>query len=135
MFNFIVFSWALTLGFVPQQQNCVNKSYIEIDRSRTATVSSLEFGATVYEKLHIYTEIETFQYVQKGTFGFNPYRADYVFGADFFLTDHVAIGLTHECDHPVSSSVNLRTGEYMTDYKYMSTETKIFVRIGSGKNR
>lgn len=135
MFNFIVFSWALTVGFVPQQQNIVNASMVQIDKSRIATESSLEFGAILYEKMHIYTEIETFQYLSQETIGFNPYRSDYTFGADFFLTDHVTLGLSHECDHAVTSGINLSKNEYLTEYKYGSTETKIFVRIGSEKNR
>ncbi len=131
MFNFLVFSWALTLGFVPQQQDLVDATLVQIDSSRVATVAALEIGATAWNRLHVYTEVETFQYTNDGSLSFSPYRADYTFGADFYISKMMLLGLTHECDHSVINTVNLTSKEYISSYRYAKNETKIFVKIGN----
>jgi hypothetical protein len=128
MFNFLVLSWALTLGYVPEQANFVDTNHVAIDQSRLATVATVDFGVTAWGVLHVYSEIETFQYLCKDLQGFNPYRANYTFGTDFYINKNLTLGLVHECDHPIVSGTNMTT-----EYKYASNETKIFIRIGSEK--
>jgi hypothetical protein len=131
MFQFLVFSWALILGFVPQQQDCVNSSLVQIDTSKIATVTELDFGVTAWDRIHVYTEVETFQYVNSESLQFFPYRADYVFGVDLHATKIVTFGVVHECDHAIVSQVNLASSDYITAYKYLKNETRVFIKIGN----
>lgn len=131
MFQFLVFSWALTLGLVPQQQDLVDTTLVQIDSNKIATVATLELGVTAWDRLHVFTEVETFQYANEGSLAFSPYRADYTFGADFYISKMMLLGLVHECDHAVVNSVNLSSKEYIASYRYLKNETKIFVKIGN----
>jgi hypothetical protein len=79
-----------------------------------------------FDRIYIHTDVETYQYISAKGYTFNPYRADYTFGADFYITKNIMLGIEHECDHPVVSKTNMAI-----DYKYVGAETKIFVRIGS----
>ena len=126
MLSVFVLSWALTLGVVPVQSDLVGGSLAVQDDSRIATIATLSFGITAWERLHIYTDLETYQYYNTGGLCFSPYRADYIFGAEFYINKYVTIGLSHECDHPVVSFTDMKA-----DYKYLSNETKVFVRIGN----
>lgn len=131
MFNFFVLSWALTLGVVPQQQEYVGNSTVEIDSRKIATVAAIDLGVTIYDRFHAYTEMRSFQYVADTGGGFNPYRINYIAGADIYLTKQLTIGVQHECDHPVVSTINTTTNAYLTDYKYGKAETTVFVKIGN----
>jgi len=131
MFQFLVFSWALTMGFVPQQQDCVNSSMVQIDSTKIATVTSLDIGVIAWDRLEIYTKVETFQYLCQDSIGFAPYRADYTFGINYSPSKVVTFGLMHECDHAIVSTINLSNNDYMTDYKYARGETQMFVKIGT----
>lgn len=129
MFSFIALSWALTFGVVPVQTDWVGTETAAIhDISSFAT---LEVSALAWDRFRVFGSVETYQYLNSGKISFSPYRADYVFGAELIVTDNVLIGVEHECDHPVSSRVNLCSGVYSSDYNYASTETKIYVKITS----
>jgi hypothetical protein len=129
MFNFLVFSWALTFGLVPYQIDFVENKISEIDANRIATFAAIDFGVVAFDRLHVYTEIETFQYPNDTLTGFNPYRADYIFGIDFYINKNISVGMNHECDHPIISR-----SDFKPEYNYLSAETKLFVRIGSENN-
>lgn len=126
MLSMFVLSWALTIGIVPEQTEIVDYKKAELNRSRVATVATLSLGVTAWERIYMYTNLETYQYKSNAGFYFIPYRTDYIFGMDFYVNKNITIGLEHECDHPVVSYTNMKA-----DYKYMSSETKLFIRIGS----
>jgi hypothetical protein len=131
MLKFIVFSWALSLGFVTMQSDVVGDNIAEIDGSKYATFTSIDLSGTVLDRVRFYTTIETYQYANKNEVYFYPYRANYISGVDVYLSDMVSIGAIHECDHPVESKYNLATGEMSSWYNYVSQETRIFIKIGS----
>lgn len=126
MFSFLVLSWALTLGYVPTQSNIAGDQYTRIEQGKIATVSTIDFGVTAWNRLKIYSQIETFQYLNPTYTGFNPYRTDYIFGIDYYISKNITLGIIHECDHPVVSYYDMKA-----DYQFLSSETKIFARIGS----
>lgn len=126
MFNFLVLSWALSLGIVPQQDDQVRDREAIIEKSQIATIAGVKFGVTAWDRLHVYSEVNTFQYLNAGKGGFNPYRADYIFGADFYFNDFVSVSFVHECDHPIISGTS-----YISRYPYLADETKLFLTIGN----
>lgn len=126
MMEILVLSWAISFGVIPEQTEMVKAQRIDIDAERISTFATLSFGVTAWDRIKVYTDLETYQYLASDYKGFNPYRADYVFGADLYLTDYVSIGVVHECDHPVISST-----QFCPKYAYLSAETKLFMTIGN----
>jgi len=123
MLSWLVFSWALSFGYVPEQFNAVDYTYQEVTFDKVDTVMKLSLDANLFNRVTIFTDVENFQTPVKGEMAFDPYRIDYTIGARLRISDNVSITAVHECDHPVSSTMNVKTGQY-----YMA-ETKIFAEI------
>jgi len=123
MVSWLVFSWALSFGYVPEQFNAVDYTYQEVTFDKVDTVMKLSLDANLFNRVTIFTDVENFQTPVKGEMAFDPYRIDYTIGARLRISDNVSITAVHECDHPVSSTMNVKTGQY-----YMA-ETKIFAEI------
>jgi hypothetical protein len=127
MFPAIIFSWFLAFGYVPTQSDCVEEKLSMLNQSRIATVAEIGINADI-ARFSIYGSIENYQYFGDNVL-FYPFRADYVAGASFRLTDNIKIIAEHECDHPVVCSPY---GDFQSTY--ISSETKIMLRIeGGGK--
>ena len=123
MLSWLVFSWALSFGYVPEQFNAVDYTYQEVTFDKVDTVMKLSLDANLFNRVTIFTDVENFQTPVKGEMAFDPYRIDYTIGARLRISDNVSITAVHECDHPVSSTMNVKTGQH-----YMA-ETKIFAEI------
>ena len=106
--SWLLVSWFLAFGYVPQQIEAVNGSYFVSDPTRIATVAQIGIEAQAWERLRVYTDIENFQYapetVEDG--GFIPYRVDYTFGAEIKLNKWISVTVEHECDHVVAIGGN-----------------------------
>lgn len=128
MFSAIVFSWFLNLGWVPLQDNVIGNQNTSIEKNRTATVAEVGIETTIDRMFVIGGSVENFQYFNTSV-SYLPYRADYKVHFRIKLNEYVSINAEHECDHPV---------EYVIGDKkqtsYMSTETKIFLRIQGETN-
>jgi hypothetical protein len=129
MFQFLVFSWALTLGYVPQQCDYVGSQSAEKD-GKIATLTDFSLSATAYDTLRITTSVTTYQYAIN-YFVFAPYRADYKIEANIKVSRMIVVGISHECDHPVASIGNKKTGMFTSEYNYAKMETRAFIRIGN----
>jgi hypothetical protein len=129
MFGFIAISWALSFGLVPLQTDNVQKSSVVIEKC--ATFAELEVSAIAWDCLRVFGSVETYQFFQGENFTFSPYRADYIFGAEFIFNENIRIGVDHECDHPVASGAYLNTGIYESSYNYLSGETRVYIKIGA----
>jgi len=125
MVSWLVLSWALSFGYVPEQFNAVDYSYQEVGMESMSTVMKIGLDANLFNRVTIFTDVENFQTPIKKSVApaFDPYRIDYTIGARLRISDSVSITAVHECDHPVSSTMNVKTGQY-----YMA-ETKIFAEI------
>jgi hypothetical protein len=118
MFSFVVFSWFLSLGVVPQQFDCVNRHYTEI--SSVTTSAEIGISATMFDHLTISGSMENYQGFAGGFF--SPYRVDYKFALSFLVHKGITLNFAHECDHPVSSNT-----KGIIEYNYYANSTKIFV--------
>lgn len=129
--SWLVLSWALTLGIVPQQVDVVAQGQMECaDAIRTdmlTTVAELRVEARALDHIRLWGAMENYQYFSGfpeagsgGTFGFLPFRADYTAGLAIFAGP-IELGIRHECDHPVVAGV-IRGN-------YLSMETQIYLTI------
>lgn len=123
MLSFLVFSWALSLGYMPQQVEIYDDpggSEVLVDRSG-CFVQDLGLEVLAWEHLRAWTNIRTYEEAQ-GLASYAPFRADYSIGMDV-LAGPVVLGVRHECDHPVVSRWDFReTGK-------ITSETEVFVRF------
>jgi hypothetical protein len=71
MFEFLLFSWFLTVGIVPEQYDQVAKNRVSITSEQVATVAELGLSATAWDRLTVSTTIENYQYKGDGLY-FNP---------------------------------------------------------------
>jgi hypothetical protein len=81
--SWLVLSWALMLGFVPEQGDAVAKGNLTcVDAIRTdltATVAELSVQADILKYLRLWGAMENYQYFSgfsASGLGFYPYRAD-----------------------------------------------------------
>lgn len=127
MFEFLIFSWALTFGYVPMQVESVKHEIVKTENKRIATVAGIEISVMAFDRILLSTEIETFQYNVKDRFIFEPYRANYHVSADYFISDSFQVGISHECDHPIASGLGSKA--LYPVYQYASGETIMYVKI------
>ena len=123
MFSFLVFSWALSLGYMPQQVEIYDDPggrAVLVDRSG-CFVQDLGLEVLAWEHLRAWTNIRTYE-EQQSLVSYAPFRADYSIGLDL-LAGPVVLGIKHECIHPVVSYDSFQeTGR-------ISAETEVFVRF------
>ena len=122
--SWLVVSWFLALGWVPEQGTGVHGRTEILEAGRVATVAQIGIDAEIYKRFHVFADFENYQYFDNKVF-FDPYRIDYSIGASFQVNEWVSITLDHECDHPVNAN---------TFTSYESSETKIIAKI-TGKSR
>ncbi len=121
MFGFIVVSWFLTLGVVPLQYEQVdNLQTLQITQQNMSTVATLGLSAKMFDHFELYGSVETFQFKIPDELYFSPYRADYTFGARFYIVNGITLDFSHYCNHPVDGG-----GPYKN--KYQGGETKLSV--------
>lgn len=125
--SWLVLSWALTLGIVPQQLDVVAQGNAQcVDAIRTdmvATVAELSISAEFFGHARLWGAMENYQYFPglDSGLGFFPYRADYTAGLAIFAGP-IELGIKHECDHPVIAGSVLHGN-------YLSVETQIYLKI------
>lgn len=117
--SWLIVTWFLAFGWVPEQGNKVNGSLEELEAGRTATVASLGLEALAWDRLSVYGTIDNYQYYDAEIF-LDPYRVDYVIGTRLQLTKALSFEARHECDHPVR-------GGTLTTYK--GSETSFTLRV------
>jgi hypothetical protein len=128
MLNFVVVSWFLTLGIVPQQSLSINNSRAYIDSDRVATVAEIGLKAVMWDKLVLQTSVENYQYkADSGELGFYPYRVDYKFDVGYMMNKNISFWINHECDHPV-----VYTTDGKSKFNYLSQETSLCVKFEGG---
>lgn len=126
MFKVLAFSWFLSVGLVPYQYEQVGKETVQdITGGNVSTVAELGLTATAFDRLDVFTTIETFQTKHPDTLYFKPYRSDYTFGLSFRLIDGLTIGASHYCNHTVLS------GPVPANI-YAGGETQLTVTISGG---
>jgi hypothetical protein len=108
MSNFLVFSWFLTLGFVPLQYENVGKEQVQlITEKNPSTVAELGLSVLVFNRFELYTSMENFQNKSPNFVYFYPYRIDYTFGMKFRIIDGITLEAKHYCNHPVISGTEI----------------------------
>lgn len=99
--KWLVISWFLSFGWVPEQVDVVN--YQSIERHNT-TVAEIGISGEMADRLTISASVETFQALPKGSVYFAPYLANYRIGASLRIIDGITLNADHICTHPVLSS-------------------------------
>jgi len=122
----LLVSWFLSFGYVPSQTDTIGIAVSKLDTSRIATVAEIGLSFNAFDRLSVYGSIENFQYIAPSGM-FYPFRADYKAGIELEVTKNFSILAEHTCDHPVSF-----TNEPYSKARYLSSETKITVRISVG---
>lgn len=98
--EWLVISWFLSFGFVPDQVDAVN--YQSIERHNT-TVAEIGISGEMADRLTISASVETFQAMDENVFTWAPYLANYRIGATLRIIDGITLNADHICTHPVMS--------------------------------
>ena len=123
--SWLIVSWFLAFGYVPQQSESVLASQISLESARPATVAQIGLSLNAWKRLTISTDIENFQYMND-LFGYAPFRVDYTFTVEVRLNNALTIIATHECDHVI------KNGSAVDGYE--SQETKILAKLSGQTN-
>lgn len=115
----LILSWALTLGWVPNQSAFGRPLS---DPTQRVFEQTFALQAKIGDHVLLATELETRE-VPDTLLGWEPFQARYRIRAEA-LWGFVTVGLKHECIHPVTSADY--TNALLTD------ETEIYMRIASG---
>jgi len=99
--EWLVISWFLSFGWVPEQVDAVN--YQSINRHNT-TVAEIGISGEMADRLTISASVETFQTMRENVFVWAPYLANYRIGASLRIIDGITLNADHICTHPVLSS-------------------------------
>jgi len=122
--SFLVVSWFLTFGYVPDMGMTVNDTGVNISRFNNAvTVSDIGLSVTAWDKLTLYTSLENYQYyspADKNVLQFSPFKTGYKIGMTFTPIKNVSFDLSHVCEHPVSS-------DNVIEFPYNYGQTRISV--------
>lgn len=99
--EWLIISWFLSFGWVPEQVDAVN--YQSIERHNT-TVAEIGISGEMADRLTISASVETFQTMGENVFVWAPYLANYRIGASLRIIDGLTLNADHICTHPVLSS-------------------------------
>lgn len=99
--EWLVISWFLSFGWVPEQVDAVN--YQSINRHNT-TAAEIGISGEMADRLTISASVETFQTMRENVFVWAPYLANYRIGASLRIVDGITLNADHICAHPVLSS-------------------------------
>lgn len=126
MFEFVIVSWFLNFGVVPQMLDSVNNTIVSVNmENKIPTVAELGLSAKLWDKLTIAGSMENLQFYNLNTHnGFYPYRINYKIAMSYDFTKNISIIVSHECDHPVSYCTN---GNLM--YNYGKNDTRVYVHF------
>ena len=122
MFNAIVISWFLSVGWVPLQTEMVDHSTFRINPDMTATMTEIGLSVTFDDRLKVFTEMDNYQYKDKDSLYFLPYRIDYTFGSTLDINKYISVTATHTCIHDVIYNRHQPKG-------YQENETKVYATI------
>jgi hypothetical protein len=101
MGNFIVMTWMLLLGFVPDSSLKTNNKSIEASNYLTQT---LGVGFYLADFMHIYGSVEIRETKSKDIY-FDPFRGDYLIGGSIYFKN-LSLGVSHECNHDIVTNMN-----------------------------
>lgn len=94
--NWLILSCALTIGYLPTNATAINNYRVEASECFEQTVY---VNATAFDHISLWGSIETYDFNFTGL-QFFPFRSDYSVGFELY-DKNIAIGIMHECDHPV----------------------------------
>ena len=132
MLSFIVVSWFLNFGYVPEMANMVDQQYYGVDQFSGPTIvvdSGLEF--TMFDKFSVFTSMKSYAFflpVKTSLLDFSPFSMAYTIGTSYKIDENIDIELKHVCQHPVVPQ------DYHINYMYNYGETDLTINI-HGKMR
>jgi hypothetical protein len=124
MLNWLVLSWALSAGMVPEYGVGVTKGINEVSYAApdNSFFTDLSLKATLWKYVELAAGVKTYEYPDTAVqFTFDPYEAVYIAKAALVF-DNFEVGLRHECDHGIESGTEIRP--WVAEYK-----TEIYVTI------
>jgi len=101
----------LTFGYA-------NIKSIVIDKQDRSFNYYAELGiSSAYNKLTIFSTVETWAYPKSGTLNGAPYRIGYTIGADYKINNNLSLIVEHQCNHPVESSFDAwQSNQWIVQY-------------------
>jgi hypothetical protein len=101
MSNFIVMTWLLTLGFMP---NSLLETKGASIKASNCLVQNLGVGFYIANYIHIYSTVEIWE-TKTHSIYFDPFRSDFLIGGEIRYKN-LSIGLSHECNHDIVTFMN-----------------------------
>jgi hypothetical protein len=102
MGNLIIMAWLLSLGVVPNSTLETKSRAIE---ASNYLVQNFGVGFYIADHLHIYSSVEL-QETKTGGIYFDPFRGDYLIGAEIYH-ENLSLGILHECNHDIVTNMSL----------------------------
>ncbi len=119
--QWLILSLALTCGYMPQNVQMLDQALYD----KPCFEQTVEVSGLVAEHLNVFGSVQTYDTHNKGL-SFFPFRADYSIGAEL-LWKGFALGVRHECDHPVIYTSPQALG-------YAGNETEIYLSYNGSWN-
>jgi hypothetical protein len=118
--SWLVLSWFLTLGLVPQNDQMLVQSHDAIYTANPCFEQTAGLSLTALDHARAFFAIKTYE-VKSNSLLFAPFRSDYSIGAEVF-SRNIILGIKHECDHPVVSN----PGSFASNGYYLGT-TEVYL--------
>lgn len=123
--NWLVLSWALTVGYLPVQADYIYSGgkVVEIQAPENTLSTMLEFQADAFDCFRAWTSMRSYQEFSYESIYMSPWRIDFKIGAELYYGPF-AFGVWHECDHGINKYMNYLGANYARD----TTEIYIAIR-------
>jgi hypothetical protein len=100
MGDLIIMAWLLSLGVVPNSTLETKSRAIE---ASNYLVQNFGVGFYIADHVHIYSNVEL-QETKAGGIYFDPFRGDYLIGAELYHRN-ISLGILHECNHDIVTNM------------------------------
>ena len=120
--TWLILLWSLSVGYIPLDSKAVvNPDVGQLTSFHTNAISTeLSVTAEVLKHLRFFAGVETLAIPQSYT-SYVPFEAYYTIGASLY-TKNLELGIKHECDHGVESSVTSLPW-------YGSNSTEVYLKL------
>jgi hypothetical protein len=101
MSNFLVMSWLLSLGFMPNSSLETRGGAIQ---SSDCLVQNFEVGFYLADHIKVYSSVELQETKSAGIY-YDPFRGDFLIGGALYHKN-LSIGISHECNHDIVTNLD-----------------------------
>ncbi len=123
----LVLAWSLTASYLPEYgtqalNSLKSMSLAGVEDRKGSYTFEVAGEARIWDHLRLYGSIKTLASSKPGNpAAFQPWQSNYRVGAEVY-SGGLALGVGHECDHPVIS-------DFQVYGVFGHTETRLYIRI------